>query len=84
MACGRAVAASAVGGMLDVISDGLDGLLLPSRNDDAWVETLHRLLLDPEPRERLGQAARRTILNRFTAARELDATLRVYESVLSR
>jgi glycosyltransferase involved in cell wall biosynthesis len=82
MACGRPVVASAVGGMLDVVTDGLDGILLP-HDDDTWVETLHQLLLDPQARERLGQTARQTVLTRFTTPRELEAVLAVYEQVLS-
>jgi glycosyltransferase involved in cell wall biosynthesis len=83
MACGRPVLASAVGGMLDVITDGHDGLLLPVRDDDLWTDTLHRLLLDTETRERLGQAARQTVCTRFPLERELDAWLTLYQELLS-
>ncbi len=83
MACGRPVVASAVGGMLDVVSDGLDGILL-SLNDDVWVDTLHKLLLNPQAREQLGQTARQTVQAHFTPARELETLLAVYEQTLSR
>jgi glycosyltransferase involved in cell wall biosynthesis len=64
--------------MLDVVSDGLNGLLLPPRDDRAWIDALRRVLRDPELRERLGTAARRTILAHFTRERELEALLAVY------
>lgn len=83
MACGRPVVASAVGGMLDVVTDGHDGLLLPCRDDDAWLEALHRLLLDPETRAQLGAAARRTVAGRFTLRQELEAWLALYRQVLA-
>ena len=84
MACGRPVVASAVGGLVDVIADGRDGLLLPSRDDDAWVETLLRLLQDASLRERLGAAARRTVTARFTLAQERSAWLALYREAASR
>ncbi len=78
MACGRPVLASAVGGMLDVVSDGRDGLLLPPRDDRAWIDALRRVLRDPELRERLGAAARQTVLAHFRPEQELSALLAVY------
>ncbi len=80
MACGRPVLASAVGGMLDVITDGVDGLLLP-RDDDAWVNALRRLLADADLRTRLGAAARRTVEARFTLLQERKAWTAVYEEL---
>jgi len=83
MACGRPVVASAVGGMLDVLTDGEDGIMLPPADDSAWVEALRRLLHDPQAREQLGASARQTILARFTTAQERDATLALYREVVA-
>ena len=83
MACARSVVASAVGGMLDVVTDGHDAILLPAGDDDAWVDTLHRLLLDPETRDRLGSAARQTVTARFTVEREQAAWMALYQELLS-
>lgn len=82
MACGRPVLASAVGGMLDVVMHDHDGILLPPRDDRAWVDALRQALSDPEARERLGSAARQTVLDRFTLDRELAALLAVYQGLL--
>jgi glycosyltransferase involved in cell wall biosynthesis len=84
MACGRPVLVSAVGGMLDVVTHGYDGLLLPPRDDQAWLEALCCVLQDVQTRERLGTAARQTALERFTPQRELEALLAVYQQALSR
>ncbi len=81
MACGRPVVASAVGGMLDVLTDGVDGIMLPPQDDSAWVDTLHRLLRDPQTREQLGASARQTVITRFTTEQELEATLALYGDV---
>ncbi len=82
MACGRPVVASAVGGMLDVVTDGHDGLLLPARDDDLWVHTLQQLLLDPETCSQLGASARRTVLDRFTVERELASWQALYQELM--
>jgi glycosyltransferase involved in cell wall biosynthesis len=83
MACGRPVVASAVGGMLDVVTDGHDGLLLPARDDGLWINTLQRLLLDSETCSQLGAAARQTVLARFTVERELASWQALYQEFLS-
>jgi glycosyltransferase involved in cell wall biosynthesis len=83
MACGRPVVASAVGGMVDVLTDGRDGVLLPARDDDAWVNTLERVLMDSQTCQELGAAARHTVTTRFTVERELNSWLALYQELLS-
>lgn len=58
MAYGRAVVASDVGGLRDAIDDGMNGLLVPSRDVLALRAAVERLLGDAELRVRLGVAAR--------------------------
>lgn len=56
---GRAVVASAVGGLADQIDDGVDGLLIGDPRDPAALgRALVRLLRDDGGRARLGAAAR--------------------------
>jgi glycosyltransferase involved in cell wall biosynthesis len=58
MAHGRAVVATAVGGLVDAVEDDVTGLLVPPRDAAALREALERLLADRELRDRLGAAAR--------------------------
>jgi glycosyltransferase involved in cell wall biosynthesis len=58
MAYGRPVVASAVGGLLDAVEDGVTGVLVPPGDADALREALELLLGDAELRARLGAAAR--------------------------
>jgi glycosyltransferase involved in cell wall biosynthesis len=81
MACARPVVASRVGGMMDVLTDGQDGLLLPPRDDAAWLDALEILLRDPQSAARLGEQARRTVRERFTIQRELEQTMSIYQEV---
>lgn len=58
MAWARAIVATAVGGVPDVLSDGVEGLVVPPGDPATLAAALTRLAADPELRERLGQAAR--------------------------
>jgi glycosyltransferase involved in cell wall biosynthesis len=74
MAWGRPVVASAVGGLVDVVEDGVTGLLVPPRDIAALRDALKRLLGDANLRSRLGNEARRkarTSLSFDAAARAL-------------
>ena len=58
LSCGLPTVASAVGGMLDVVTHERNGLLVPPGDDEALAAALRRLMNDPELRVRLAGAAR--------------------------
>lgn len=58
MAWGRAIVATAVGGVPDVLTAGEDALVVPPADPEALAGALARLAGDAELRERLGEAAR--------------------------
>ena len=64
MAYGRPVVATPVGGVRDLITDGVNGLLVPAGNPVALMAAIERLRNDPELARRIGLAARATA-NRF-------------------
>lgn len=68
MACGLAVIGSDVGGLKDILQDGQNGLVIPAGDLDRLVAALEALLADATLRERLGQAARHTVVERYTTA----------------
>jgi D-inositol-3-phosphate glycosyltransferase len=65
MASGVPVVASAVGGMLDSVVDGVTGLHVPPRDPPALAAALARLLDDPELRQRMGEAGRRHAVDHY-------------------
>ena len=83
MAHGRPVVATAVGGFLDAVDDGISGLLVPPRDPAALRTALERLLADPELRRRLGAAGRETAATRFSWDAATSATIRSYRDALS-
>ena len=66
LAAGRAIVASRVAGIPDVIDDGVNGILVPPRDVPRLADALGRLAGDPEARQRLGARARSDALARLT------------------
>jgi len=58
MAWARAIVATAVGGVPDVLTDGSDGLVVPPGDPEELAAALAKLATDADLRERLGHAAR--------------------------
>jgi glycosyltransferase involved in cell wall biosynthesis len=80
MAYGRPVVASAVGGLLDAVEDGVTGLLVPPRDPVAVRTAIESLLADAELRQRLGAAARAAARERFSWSASTERTLDTYRN----
>lgn len=74
MACGLPAVTTSVGGIGEVITHGRSGLLASPRDVAAIAGHLLSLLADHGTRRRLGEAARRTVVERFDA-RDASAEL---------
>ena len=72
MADGRAVVATRVGGIPEIVEDGVSGVLVPPRDEAALADAMRRLLDDPALAARLGEAARTRARTRFAAGDKLD------------
>jgi glycosyltransferase involved in cell wall biosynthesis len=59
MGAGKAVVATAVGGIVDVVVDGETGLLVPPGDPDALANAMRQLIDDEEQRDRMGRAGKR-------------------------
>ena len=82
MACERAVIASNVGGMPDVLRNGENGILVPPGDVSALADAMLELSHNPDGRTRLGRAARATVEIDYTPAREVERNLQVYRKVM--
>ena len=82
MACGTAVVASDVGGIPEVVDDGVTGTLVHYDADDpagfeaALAEAVNALVGDPEKARRFGQAGRQRCIDEFSWAHIAEQTLR--------
>ena len=82
MSCGRPVVATAVSGNLDVIEDGINGLLVPPHNPKQMANAIFHILDDPVLGKHLGIAARKTIKNRFSWQEISQNYLAIYERLV--
>jgi glycosyltransferase involved in cell wall biosynthesis len=81
MAVGVPPIAYAVGGVPEVIEDGISGLLVPPRDTGAFAGALTRLAEDPTLRASLGNGGRLRA-SRFDANSMVDGTQAVYDGLL--
>ena len=83
MAHGRPVVATAVGGLVDAVEDGVTGVLVPPGEPVALRAAIERLLEDHNLRRRLGVGASSNAARLFSAPAMVRAMLDVYSEVAS-
>jgi trehalose synthase len=78
----RPIVASAVGGLITQLTDGVDGLLVDPVDLRAFGDAVNLLLAEPSYATRLGAAAHEKCRSSFLATRELTDYLRLYLSLI--
>jgi glycosyltransferase involved in cell wall biosynthesis len=78
------VVASAVGGIPEVVTDGVDGILVPPAAPDLLADALIRLACHPRVRSRLGEAGYATVRDRFSIDAQVRRIQAVYDEELQR
>jgi D-inositol-3-phosphate glycosyltransferase len=84
MACSRPVVASAVGGMLDTVIDGVTGVHVPPRDPRRLTAVMRSLLTDPGRREAMGRAGFERAVQRYSWRRVAAETESIYAELASR
>ncbi|HET7743337.1 MAG TPA: glycosyltransferase [Gaiellaceae bacterium] len=82
LASGTPVVANRVGGVPDVVRDGVDGFLVDAGDVEGAAARLAELAGDPALRARFGDAGRMRVLDRYSVARLVDDIDRLYRSLL--
>jgi glycosyltransferase involved in cell wall biosynthesis len=84
MACGRAVVASAVGGIPEQVAEGETGLLTPVGDAREMAEAILALLADDERRRAMGERAAEVAREQFDVQRQIESVLGWYRKILGR
>jgi N-acetyl-alpha-D-glucosaminyl L-malate synthase BshA len=84
MACGCAVVTSNVGGLPEVVRDGVDGYMCNVGDVDAMGRRVVELLDDPARLETMKLNARRSAVEQFDIAKVAPEYIAIYEQVLGR
>ncbi len=79
MATGLPTVGTATCGMKDVIRDGVNGLLVPTRNPVALATAIERLLSNARLREQLGRQAHADVMANYTWDRVAQPLQAVYQ-----
>jgi glycosyltransferase involved in cell wall biosynthesis len=82
MAAGKPVVATAIPSSLEVLKEGVTGLIVPSKSPESLAGALVRLVKDRDLRNSLGTAAYSVFTERYTEARMTRAYLREYMTLL--
>jgi glycosyltransferase involved in cell wall biosynthesis len=82
LALGVPVVASSIGGLPELVEDGVNGLLVPPDDRDAWADAIERLL-DNSEAESMGKSAFASWQARFSPEVALDRLLALYSEVAS-
>jgi glycosyltransferase involved in cell wall biosynthesis len=81
-ACATPLITTDMPGCRDVVTDGVDGLIVPPRDAEALCAAIVRLLDAPERARKLGLAARAKALAKFDERIVIRRTLEAYDEVL--
>lgn len=82
MASGRALAATQVGCLPELVKDGQTGVLVEPRDAASLARALGGLLRDPELCQRMGAAARQRVEETFGMQEFIEQTVRVYADAM--
>jgi glycosyltransferase involved in cell wall biosynthesis len=83
MAAGKPVIATAAGGILDIIQDGVTGMLVPCKDSGSMAKAIIELALNKKKAEQIGLASRQRIAEKFTINHQAAAVEKLYDSLLS-
>ena len=78
------VVAHAVGGVTDIVEDGVTGRLIESSGAAAWASALGALAMQGDERLRVGAAGRDLVVAEYGLAPFAEAFQRVYEHAAHR
>ena len=81
MAAAKAIVATRVGGVPDLIQDGVHGLLVEAQDAEGVAAAVARLLSDPDLRARMGENARRRQKAEFTIDAAVHQLELLYEEL---
>ena len=76
-----AVVASAIPGNMEIVKDGVTGLLAPAGDASAFAACINRLLDSDEERHAMTARAAAAVAEKFSAGRQAEAHFQIYEAL---
>ena len=82
-AVGTACVATRLGGVLDIIEDGKEGVLVPPRDEEALARAIQRLLLHRKEAHEMARRLRQKVERQFSLDQMVEKTIAFYRQVKS-
>lgn len=82
MAASRAVVASRVGGIPEIVEDGVEGILVEPMDATQLAENCGRLIESPEIAMKMGEQARKRVVQEFSAVAMADRVAALYKELV--
>lgn len=83
LASGKPVIGTNVGGIPDIVADGINGILVRPRNPQEIAKQIIVLLQNPELRKEMGIKGRRIMEEKFDIKKRIDRILSIYSELLN-
>ena len=84
MSAGTAVVAAEAGGTAEIITDGVDGFVVPTKSASALAEKIGFLIENEAVRKKIGDAARATAVKRFSIEVMVDAVEKLFQEQIEK
>lgn len=81
-ACEIPVVVSNVGGLPEVVRDGVTGFIIPPRNPEEAAKAIEKLILNPDLRSKMGIAGREFVLRNYEWNKTAMIMEQVYENII--
>ncbi len=81
MACEKPVIVTDVGGLPEVVEDGVTGLVVPVKNVQKMAEAMEKLVRDKELRNKFGKEGRRRVARLYNWENNLASMIRIYDEL---
>jgi len=82
MGCELPVVSTDAGGLVEVVKNGITGIIVPKANEKALAEAVLKLLDDPELADKMGKAGRETAEKQFSWDKTAEHLLMLFNNYL--
>lgn len=83
MAAEKPIIASDYGGLKEIVSDGVEGLVFPTGSVQSLASAMRRMLQDPDTRRRMGETGRKRVQREFSIEVFAERTVMAYQRALA-
>lgn len=82
MVAGKPVIASNIGGIPEIVENGVTGILVPPNNPKEFADAIIKLIEDENLRKEMGKNGRKIVNDKFNSKKITDQTIELYQQVI--